>query len=70
MAFETVAINESGANIDATSTKVETQLLLLTSAEEVALIQAQINPESLRKLQTVNFEEYVVIALLRAAQAL
>jgi len=65
LAFETVARNESGVNIRADQMNDQPQLFLLTAPNEIARIQNQVNPETLRQLRNVNFDEYVVIALLR-----
>ena len=65
LAFETVALNESGTNIDVNHMRDEIQLLLLLSSDDITFIQDQVNPETLLQLHNINFNEYVVIALFR-----
>jgi hypothetical protein len=63
--FETVALNEGGANIDAHAMREGSRLLLLTSSEQLAGIQDQVNPETWADLQQTDFQQYVVVALFR-----
>ncbi|HQY91490.1 protease complex subunit PrcB family protein [Caldilinea sp.] len=63
--FETVAVNESGANIDAHVMREGPQLLLLTSPNQIVSIQDQVNPETWTDLQQVDFQQYAVVALFR-----
>ena len=66
--FETVALNEGGANIDAHAMREGSQLLLLTSSEQLAGIQEQVNPQTLADVQQVDFQQYAVIALFRGTK--
>ena len=63
--FETVAVNESGANIDAHVMREGAQLLLLTSPNQLVSIQDQVNPETWAHLQQVDFQQHAVVALFR-----
>ena len=63
--FETVALNENGANIDAHAMQEGPRLLLLTSPEQLAGIQDQVNPETWAALQQTDFQQYAIVALFR-----
>jgi hypothetical protein len=63
--FETVAVNESGANIDAHVMREGAQLLLLTSPNQLVSTQDQVNPETWSDLQQVDFPQHAVVALFR-----
>lgn len=57
--FETVVLD--GCKLE----KDEVELLFLTSSEQIASIQDQVSSATLQQLQNINFDEDVVIALLR-----
>jgi PrcB C-terminal len=57
--FETVVLDGCGLEKD------EVELLFLTSSADIASIQNQVSPVTLQQLQNVNFDEDVVIVLLR-----
>lgn len=57
--FETVIID--GCKLE----KEEVQIFLITSSEETAAVEAQVNQATWQQLQNIDFNEYVVLALLR-----
>ncbi len=65
VAFETIARNEGGMGITYDPTRLEPQLLLLTSSEQLGDIESQLAPQTLAALQQVDFAQYAVVALFR-----
>jgi len=63
--FETIALNEGGANIDIDTVSIEPKLFLLTDFEQLAEIKTWVNPQTLTILQQVDFQQESVIALFR-----
>lgn len=57
--FETVVID--GCKVE----KGEVQLFLITTREEIAIIEDQVNQATQQQLQNIDFNEYIVLALLR-----
>lgn len=66
--FETIARNEGGADIAAESARVDPQLLLLTSPEQLEEVAGLVDPQTMATLQQVNFQRYAVVAVFRGWQ--
>jgi len=66
--FETIALEENGLGIPYDETRVDSQLLLLTSPDQIEEIKSWVTAEALADLQQVAFEQYDVVALFRGEQ--
>ena len=63
--FETIALSEGGGVVKKPERDVGPQLRLLTTPDEVYELQGRIADEDFAKLQQVDYQQYVIIALLR-----
>lgn len=65
--FETIALNDSGGDIDITLHEIggEPQVLLLTGPDQLPGIESWVNPPTWAALQQVDFQHDAVIALFR-----
>jgi hypothetical protein len=63
--FETVALDEIGVIAGLGG---EPQLILLTSRDDAASIKDWVKPEVYTQLESLNFEQYAVLALFRGLQ--
>lgn len=63
--FETISLNETGEGIRDSTVTEETQLLLLTTPEQVHSLKTMVNSEDFAQLQQVDFTADAVIALFR-----
>ena len=65
--FATIALNDSGGDIDITQHEIggQPQVLLLTSPDQLAGLESWVNPPTWAALQQVDFQHDAVIALFR-----
>ena len=68
ISFETLALNESGADIKASETSKEPQLQVVNDAEQAMALESMVRPEDFRRLLAVDYENYAVVALFRGWQ--
>lgn len=61
--FETIELSEGGVNVNLENNNAE--LLLLTSSQDVSLLQGRVHPETVLEVQNINFDKYAVIVLFR-----
>lgn len=63
--FETIVQTEEGPVTDDLTPRIDAQLLLLTSPDQLGAIEGRVSPEALAALQQVDFQQYSVVALFR-----
>jgi len=68
ISFETLSLNETGDGVNVTLVTEETQLLFVTSLDQVAALQQMVSAEDFVQLQQVDFQIEVVVALFCGVQ--
>ncbi|MEZ4864616.1 MAG: protease complex subunit PrcB family protein [Caldilineaceae bacterium] len=66
--FETLSLNETGEGVKVMLVTNETQLLIVTSSDQVVGLQQMVSAEDFAQLHQVDYQSQAVIALFRGVQ--